>query len=531
MGGDAFWETDTSIPLLHTTVGEALAQAAVRSPSKDAIRWMHNGRCNALTYNELHQRATARAFEMLSIASPGDRVAIWAPNSVEWVVLEYASALAGMIVIPLNPAAVDGELEYALESSGAALLYTVQDSHGKPLYVRSHAVIDRMQQNCQVVDLDVLVTAPACDLPTVRPEDPLLYQYTSGTTGSPKGAILSHYAAFNAARMYGILLDSGVEHQVSGAPLPYHHVAGSVSRILGSLAVDGTHVVIPNADLRELADTILACGVTHGGLVAKLAVDLLDDHEMLRRFDGHQMRTLGMGGAGIAPELIKRVEDALDVRVINGYGQSESPHITLTLWEDSELDRNTTIGRPVPQRDVSIMRLDGSTANRGELGEICTRGPLLMAGYLDSPEQTSATLINGWLHTGDLGSMDDRGYISYFGRAGDMIIRGGENIYPAEVESRLTEHAEILEVVVVGVPDPRWGEQVLAYVRIAPTSTLDEEGMRTHARTVLAPFKVPVFWEVVSDFPRGSSGKVLRRQLKSSAAEASLLLTNPVIAP
>jgi fatty-acyl-CoA synthase len=517
-GDRAYWETDNSLKLVTTTVGQALRDMAERSPDVDALRWMDRGTARSMSYAELLHRAASRAQEILSGASPGDCVAVWAPNSVEWVVLEYGSALAGTILVALNPAAIDRELEYLLSSASAVRLYTVESSRGRPLLERARAVASRIPTVRGVVDLEAPVTFGPGPLPEVRPSDPLIYQYTSGTTGDPKGAILSHQMAYNAARMYGVLLDDGVERQVSGAPLPYHHVAGSVSRLFGSLAVGGTHVVVPSADLAELAATTVAFRVTHGGLVAKLAVDLLEEPALLRRFDGHCLRTVAMGGAGIATEVIMRVEDALGVKVVNGYGQSESPHITLTVPQDADEDRWTTIGRPVPLRDVCILRPDATVAALGEVGEICTRGPLVMDGYLRAPEKTAAAFADGWLHTGDLGSMDERGYLRYSGRAREMIIRGGENIYPAEVEARLAEHEEILEVVVVPVPDLRWGEQVLAYVRLAPGSTLAEDSLRDYARSVLAPFKVPSVWKLVDDFPRTAIGKVKRAELVSRAA-------------
>lgn len=517
-GDRAYWQADNSPGFVTTTVGQALRDMAVHRTDVDALRWMDGRIARSMTYAELLDRAERRAQEILSGASPGECIAVWAPNSVEWVTLEYASALAGTVLVALNPAAVDRELEYLLDSSSAVRLYTVKDSRGKPLLERARALVSRISSLCTVIDLDTPVDYEPGALPEVHPSAPLIYQYTSGTTGEPKGAILSHQTAYNAARMYGLLLDRGVDHQVSAAPLPYHHVAGSVSRLFGSLAVGGTHVVVPSADLAELAATTVACRVTHGGLIAKLAVDLLEDPAMLRLFDGHCLRTVGMGGAGIAPELIVRVENALGVKVINGYGQSESPHITLTLPDDSEEDRWTTIGRPVPLREVCILRPDATVATLGEVGEICTRGPLVMEGYLNAPEKTVAAFADGWLRTGDLGSMDERGYVRFSGRVREMIIRGGENIYPAEVEARLTEHEEILEAIVVPVPDLRWGEEVLAYVRLAPGSALADSSLREYARSVLAPFKVPSVWRIVDDFPRTAIGKVKRAELVSRAA-------------
>ena len=521
IGEVAYWAADDTIPLVEISVGAALTATAAERPYVDALRWLDGDESRSLSYSDLLLLSQARAQEILSGAAPGDRVVVWAPNSIEWIVLEYASALAGTVLVPVNPAAVDRELEHVLSVSGAVRIYTVRDSNGKPLLDRARAIQQRSPLLREVVDLSEPPPEGRGPLPEVAPRDPFVVQFTSGTTGAPKGAVLSHHAAYNAARMYGVLLAAGVEHQVSCAPLPLHHVAGSVSRLLGSLAVGGTMVVLPNSSLEGLAAATVRCGATHGGLIGKLAVDLLESPDALRVFDGHQLRTVGMGGAGTAPELVRRVEEALGVKVVNGYGQSESPHITLTVAEDSDHDRWYTIGRPVPQRDVCILRQDGSFAAIGETGEICTRGPLIMDGYISADTGRRGTTEDGWLHTGDLGRMDERGYLYFTGRVRDMIIRGGENIYPAEIEGQLTEHDEILEAVVVGVPDERWGEQVMAYVRLAPGSSLDQISLREYARSVLAPYKVPAFWKIQEEFPRNALGKVLRSELAAQGSSAS----------
>lgn len=518
--GVAHWAMGTADELHEVSVGEALTRAARRDPHVDALRWLEHGAPQSLTYGALLERATVRALEILDDMSPGEVVAIWGPNSVDWAILEYASALAGTVVVALNPALIDREVEYALHKSRAARVYAVEESRGKPLLARAQAIAERVDGVRSVFDLHADVSERDGSLPVVDPRAPFLIQFTSGTTGDPKAAVLSHRAAYNASRLYAELLSSPGEHHVSGAPLPYHHIAGAVSRLVGTMAVGGTHVVVPSADLLELAATVVACEVTHGGLLGKLAVDALESPDTLAAFAGHRMRTVGMGGSGIPPELIRRVEEAFGVAVVNGYGQSESPHITLTVADDDPDDRWHTIGRPVPLRDVAILRNDGSFAELGETGEICTRGPLLMDGYLDDPERTAEVFAHGWLHTGDFGSMDERAYLRYSGRAREMIIRGGENIYPAEVEARLIEHVEILEVVIVPVPDDRWGEQLYAYVRTTSGSTLDAAGLREFARSVLAPFKVPAYWQLVDELPRTSLGKVIKADLTTLAVAA-----------
>jgi fatty-acyl-CoA synthase len=351
-------------------------------------------------------------------------------------------------------------------------------------------------------------------LPEVGASDPFLLQYTSGTTGRPKGALISHRAALNAGRLSGLRLQPGRD-EIYLSPLPLHHVGGSVSIVLGALGVGGAYVVVPVYDPAEVLDLLERTEATHAGLVPTMWLDMMAEPSFRQR--KFALRTVMGGGSKVPPSMVRRIEEELGVLVAIGYGQSESVSITQTWLDDSDLDKAETIGRPLPQREVRVVRPGTSSLVRiGEVGELCTRSPLVMDGYFELPDATAEVIDpQGWLRTGDLGSMDDRGVITFCGRTRELIIRGGENLYPREIEEALVLHPEIIDVAVVGAPDERWGEEVAAFVRLAPGSTLTEEAVRAYARSVLAPFKVPRHWRMVSDFPLTASGKIKKFELRS----------------
>jgi fatty-acyl-CoA synthase len=311
------------------------------------------------------------------------------------------------------------------------------------------------------------------------------------------------------------------DSEVWCSPAGFHHVGGSVSRVLGALALAGAVVVVTEPKGSVIVDLLERTRVTHAGLIGKLALDFLDAVGAGRRFDA--LTSVALGGTTVTPDVVQRIIDAVGVAVVNGYGQSETPHITGTRSDDSPHDRLHTIGRPLPQRELCIMRPGTREyADLDETGEICTRGPLIMDGYFEDPEATAATIDeDGWLHTGDLGSMDERGFLTFRGRLREVVIRGGENIYPVEVESALALCDGVEEVAVVGVPDERWGEQLMAVVRARPGAALDAEALRVHAAVHLAPFKIPRYWRFTSDLPRTASGKVRKNVLADTFAVAT----------
>jgi fatty-acyl-CoA synthase len=448
-------------------------------------------------------------------------VATWTPNSAEWVVLHYACVLAGMVVVPLNPVFTDHELTDVLTRSDASVLFTVDEFRGSHLLERARArLTDR--PGTRVADLTRWRNLPTTDvaLPVVDPADPYLIQYTSGTTGKPKGAVLSHRAAYNNAHLRALLLQPG-DHEVWCSPTGFYHVAGSVSRVLGALSANGAVVVISEPKAHVMLDMMERTRTTHAGLIGKLALDMLDD-ETLGRRDLSSLTSLALGGTAVAPHVVDQFRTILGVSVVNGYGQSESPHITGTRVDDSAEDRLTTIGRPLPHREVCIRRIGSSeVADIGETGEICTRGPLVMSGYFRDPIGTAAAIdSDGWLNTGDLGSMDERGVLTFRGRTREVIIRGGENVYPQEIEHVVEQAPGVAEAVVIGTDHARWGEEVTAVVRLEDGAQLDSEALSAFVAGRLAAFKVPRRWVAVSSLPRTASGKVRKNELKAQLADS-----------
>jgi fatty-acyl-CoA synthase len=467
------------------------------------------------SYAELFAAADAAARRLLSIAGPGERIGIWAPNSTEWVVIEYAAALAGLVLVPLNPALTDAELTDLIERSACVALFTVAEFRGRPLLDRATEVVGpRVRRVLELATWRAQWTSsPTVELPVVTPDTPFLIQYTSGTTGAPKGAVLTQRAALNVGVLAGALLELG-DGPVWCNPMPLHHVGGSVCVLLPVLAHGGTVVLTRSFDAGELLEMLERTSATVLGAVPTMLLALLD-HPSFATRDLSALRLLQTGGSTVAPALIRRAETALGVRIVNAYGQSEAPSAAQTRLTDSDDIKALTIGRPGLHREARIVRTGtDETVGFGESGELLIRSPLTMTAYLDDPEQTATVFDeNGWLHTGDLCSMAPDGVISIQGRIRDVIIRGGENIYPPEVENVLLQHPAISDVAVLGVPDERWGEQVGAVVRFRPGIPPAWAELETYARGSLAGFKVPRIWRAVDDFPTTASGKIQKFRL------------------
>jgi fatty-acyl-CoA synthase len=471
----AYWPADTDIPLRDEPVGEILRRLAVRVPDRTAvIERLADGDGAATlartSYAELFAAAEATARGLLTIAKPAERIGIWAPNSTEWVVIEYAAALAGLVLVPLNPALTDTELIDLMERAACVALFTVAEFRGRPLLDMATKVAGSRVR--RVFDLATCraqwKSSPTMELPTVAPDAPFLIQYTSGTTGAPKGAVLTQRAALNVGVLTGPLLELG-DGPVWCNPMPLHHVGASVCVLLPVLALGGTVVLMQSFDAGQLLEMLERTNATVLGAVPTMVLALLD-HPSFATRDLSALRLLQIGGSTVAPALIRRAEAALGVRIVNAYGQSEAPSAAQTRLTDSDDVKALTIGRPGLHREARIVRPGtDETVGFGESGELLIRSPLTMTGYLDDSEQTATVFDeDGWLHTGDLCAMAPDGAISIQGRIRDVIMRGGENVYPPEVENVLLQHPAISDVAVLAVPDEHWGEQVGAVVRFRP---------------------------------------------------------------
>ncbi|MFE5113928.1 AMP-binding protein [Streptomyces sp. NPDC056663] len=505
------------------TVGSLLRDAVHQAPSVVALvegvpdpaarrRW---------TYAELFDEAEQAARALLGRFRPGERIAVWANNIPEWILLEMAAALAGLTLVTVNPALRENELLHVLGQSEAAGVFLVREFRGSPMEDRLASLRTDLPQLRETVLFEEWAAfrtsgSPTEVLPTVSPDDPAQIQYTSGTTGTPKGAMLHHRAITNNARLSYVDTFDMRPGESFVSPMPLFHTAGCVLATLATIASQGTLVIPPWFDPALMLELIEAeRSAVFGGVPTMLLAML--DHPQFGRTDLSSVRYALSGGATIPPDLVRRTESALGVPMANIYAQTEaSPGITMTVLDDTPEDRAGTIGRPLPGCAVKIVDpRTGDVRHRGETGELCTRGYHVMAGYFGMPEQTAEAIdADGWLHTGDLANMDNRGYLRIDGRVKEMIIRGGENIYPREIEHVLLNHPAVAEAAVVGIPDPTWGEQVGAFIRLAAGQSADEDELFTYVRQNLAPHKTPRTWRFVTEFPMTGSGKIQKHRLR-----------------
>jgi fatty-acyl-CoA synthase len=511
----AWRPADTSIPLESSGVGDALRKAAVAYPERVAVMMPKedSDAIDTITYQHLLEAAEDLARRLLGRAGVGGRVAVWSKGSITWIIAEYACALSGLVMIPLNPALTDSEAKSFLELTDPAVVLTGAEFRGSALGVRAEALAPR---HSVIVDLerwrDLLPSGAAAALPTVDPVADFLIQPTSGTTGRPRGVVLSQWAALENART-AYLHYGPQEHERMLSPLPMHHVAGSVSVPLGLLSIGGTRIVQPTVNARQALQLVQSTGATALGAVPTLLIDMLRDPEFAR-FDLSSLKLVQLGGAPIAPSLVGRIEEAFGAFVMSIYGQSELSYISATSRDDANEIKAETIGRPLAHREARIVRPGSDdTADLDEVGELLISSPLIFKEYFGDPGATKAALRDGWLYTGDLCSMDAAGVLRFHGRSRDVVIRGGENIYPAEVEHVLALHDSIAEVAIAGLPDERLGETVAAWVRLPPGTDFAPEDVERWAAERLAWHKVPRHWTIVDDFPRTASGKIQKFRL------------------
>ena len=492
-------------PLIGETIGENLERTVARFGDREALVVRHQQ--VRLTYAELNEQVDALARGLLGAGlEKGDRVGIWAPNCAEWVLTQYATAKAGIILVNVNPAYRTSELEYALRQSGCRMLVAAR-AHKTSDYA---AMIDEVRGELPDLERVVLLDSPdweellAGDGPAPDPEaldsdDAINIQYTSGTTGFPKGATLSHHNILNNAFFVGEGCGYD-EHDRVCIPVPFYHCFGMVMGNLGC-TTHGSAMVIPEAAFEPGAvlETVQEerCTSLYG--VPTMFIAELS-HPEFERFDLSSLRTGIMAGSPCPIEVMKQVIERMHMdEVTICYGMTEtSPVSTQTAAGDSLEKRTQTVGRVHPHLEVKLIDpLTGATVPRGEPGELLTRGYSVMAGYWNDPERTAEAVDeHGWMHTGDLATMDDEGYLNIVGRSKDMVIRGGENIYPREVEEFLHTHPDVLEAAVIGVPDERYGEELMAWIRVRQGVELSEDDVRGLLRGPDRPLQAPAVRQV-----------------------------------
>ena len=529
------WPASEEGPPLRTdlAVGAALREVAAAVPDRTALvegapdastrrRWTY---AELLHDAERCARALRRRFE------PGERLAIWAHNLPEWVVVEYGAALAGLTLVTVNPSFQPKELAYVLGQSGSSGLLTVPEVRGNPLLAHLEAVRSELPELREVMRLDQLgellaeadAGGPAADveLPDVGPDDPVQIQYTSGTTGFPKGAQLRHAGIVNNAAIWSDRI--GVPDGASWlSPMPLFHTGGCVLGVLGSLARRATLVLMHAFEPALALELIETEGAWFIGAVPTMLIAMMDHPDLATR-DLSSLSHVLSGGAQVPEALVRRIEDTLGVDFTIVYGQTEcSPALTNTLPTDTPEDKGTTVGPPLPHTEIRIVSpVTSETVPVGERGELWARGYCTMLGYWDNPEATAETLLpDGWLRTGDLATMDDRGYCRIVGRLKDMIIRGGENLFPVEIEEVLYRHPAVAEAAVVGLPDETWGEVVAAFIRPSdPANPPTVSELRAHVRQHLSPQKTPTVWFGIEEFPLTGSGKIQKFALRDTWEE------------
>jgi fatty-acyl-CoA synthase len=522
----SYWPADVSEPVLETTVGGILRAAAAEAPGSLAMvaGVPDPGARRRWTYAQLLAEAEQAARALTARFAPGERLAVWAPNLPEWVILEYGAALAGLVLVTVNPAFRPAELAYVLNQSGAAGIFLVPEFRSPMAQFLDEVRPDVPSLREVVYFTDwagFLATAPdQAVLPEVTPDDIAQIQYTSGTTGFPKGAELHHRGLTNNARFYAERI--GVQPgEVYVNPMPLFHTAGCGMGVLGAAQRLAAHVPVLAFDPALVLELLESeRGAVLGGAPTMMIAML--GHPDFERRDLSSLRVAVSGGTPVPAELVRRVESLLGVRFSIVFGTTEcSPLLTMVRLDASAEDRAETLGTPLPQTEIQIADVaTGAPVPVGQSGELCARGYLVMRGYHDAPEATAAVIdADGWYHTGDLASIDGRGYLRIEGRIKDMIIRGGENIYPREIEDALFAHPAVAEVVVIGVPDQTWGEVVAAFIRPVPGQPAPApEELRTWCRERLAPYKTPLHWVFTDAFPMTPSGKIQKYKLRESFA-------------
>jgi fatty-acyl-CoA synthase len=524
--------------LLGQTIGENLRRTAAAYPHSEALVDVPTG--IRLSYAKLDEQTDVLARGLLAAGvAKGDRVGIWAPNCAEWVLLQYATAKIGAILVNINPAYRSHELGFVLAQSSVSVLVSAEsfktsDYRGMITEVSGQLTGLRQVIYLGTADWDELMAAGAAADPealaqreaSLAFDDPINIQYTSGTTGFPKGATLSHHNILNN----GLFIGEGCGYTQADRvciPVPFYHCFGMV---LGNLActTHGACIVIPAPGF-DPAATLAAvqaerCTSLYGVptmFIAELALPDFGSYEL------SSLRTGIMAGSPCPVEVMKRVVSEMHMdQVTICYGMTETSPVSTQTSADDDMDRRvSTVGRVHPHVEVKVIDPEtGLVLPRGTAGELCTRGYSVMLGYWNEPEKTADAIDAArWMHTGDLAEMDEAGYLNIVGRIKDMVIRGGENIYPREIEEFLYTHPAIEDVQVVGVPDLKYGEELCAWVKLRPGEELTAEQLREYCTGKIAHYKIPRYLRITAEFPMTVTGKVQKFKMReTSVAELGL---------
>ncbi len=543
----SYFHRASNIPLLYDTLGGALDKAAERWPDREAVLVRDQGA--RLTFAALRHEADRLAAGLIALGlKPGDRVGLWSPNRIEWVLTQYATAKAGLILVNINPGYRAAELEYALNKVACRALISSdlfrtthyigilrelapELAHCAPGALRS-ARLPHLTAAIHFADTDepgyyrfsdVQAMGGAAERERLaelsgllRPDDPINIQFTSGTTGSPKAATLTHHALLNNGYFCGLMAGIKAGDRL-GQPFPLYHVGGMVCGSILGVTLGVTIIYLGEAfDPVASLETIQAEQCTHFCGVPTMLITILN-HPAFRQFDMSSLRGGFSGGSAVPSDTARRVTDDMNMReFICIYGMTElSGSSVQNTPTDSFEQRVGTIGRVQPHMEVKIADLDGRAVPLGTQGELCFRGFMVMRGYWGDEARTRETIDEAhWLHSGDLGVIDADGFITITGRSKDMVIRGGENIYPREVEEFLFKHPAVADVQGFGVPDAYWGEELCVWIKLKAGATATEENIRSFCRGQITHFKIPRYVRFVDEYPMTVTGKVQKFMMR-----------------
>ncbi len=562
--GLSYWQAESEgIELLDITIGDLLDHQAEAFPDREAlvyscypefgtaldIRW---------TYQDYHERANAAAKGLLALGlNKGDHIAVWAANLPQWSLLQMAAAKAGLVLVTINPVLRASEVEYILKQGDIRTVFCMARIRDHDCLATIRSLITPGNQQGEVTSERLPLLRSVCLLgsppvngsqeegwpllfdemvtcgkqisdvalrerqTSVMPFDPAMIIYTSGTTGSPKGTLLTHYALINNARL--LAKRWGADQATRMAVLvPFFHAMGCVAGTLGSLCLGcSLHPLLAFDPLQALR--IISherCTFLSG---TPTMITAIMQHPAAGTYDLSSLQLIGTGGAPVPIALMEQVKKQMGADVFIGFGQTEATcGITTTLSDDPFELKAATVGIPLPHTEVKVIHAEtGSILPVGERGELCCRGYLVMAGYYKMPEKAAEAIdAEGWLHTGDLATMDGRGYVNIVGRLKDMVIRGGENLFPREIEEFLIRHPKVADVQVVGVPDAFFGEELLAVIIPKQGEQLSERELRTYCKGKISHQKIPRYFQFVTSYPLTGSGKVQKFVLRENAIKA-----------
>ena len=560
--GFSYWQAETiGEPLLNSTIGDLLDRRASEIGAREAIVYSGYPEFGGAldfrwSYAEYQKRAEQVARGLMAVGlQKGEHIAIWAANLPEWLLIQMAAAKAGLVLVTINPVLRAEEVEYILNQGDVAALFfmaRIRD-HDCLATVRSLTVPGTVDgtvrgERLPVLRYTCLVGAPPSGLleqqdwrpalfsemvtrgatvsgealhdrqASVMPTDPAMMQYTSGTTGFPKGVVLSHYNIVNNAMAFAQQWGMR-EHDRGFTAMPYFHVGGCVLAVIGALYAGSTLHPLIAFDALKALQVISSERCTTMGAVPTMLLAMLQ-HPEFEKYDLSSLRSVISGGSPVPVYLMEQVKERMGADVAIVFGQTEgSGAVTVTLQDDSFELKSATIGVPIPYTEVKIIApATGQVLPCGERGELCYRGFLTMQGYYKMPEKTAETIDSaGWLHSGDLATMDARGYINIVGRLKEMVIRGGENIFPREVEEFLIRHPKVADVQVLGVPDTFFGEELLAVVLSQQGTQVTEEELREFCKGKISSQKIPRYFQFVSAYPMTASGKIQKFVLREQA--------------